>query len=215
MKRNAIAALLAMIGLFAFTYKTPETKTASGNPLTLITMAQRAYAVSELERTRDLLTAELKGLSDEQIKFKASPEQWSIAETVEHIALAENGIFQITQATLKSPADSLRRSEIRVSPEDIKRRLTNRTTKVQSPEIIKPTGKFPSITAAYQAFAGRREATITYVNSTNDDLLNHFWQHPATGTIDLYQTILLIAAHSERHILQIREVKQAAGYPVQ
>ncbi|HRH60365.1 MAG TPA: DinB family protein [Chitinophagaceae bacterium] len=213
MKLKTIFSLLILVGILSFSTKEKTRQVALKNSVVAITEAQRAYAVAELQRTKNLLEKELKGLNDEQLKFKPAPDKWSIAEVVEHIALAENGIFQITQATLKAPADSLKRKEIKVTEADIKQRLTNRTTKVQSPEIIKPTGQFPSATAAYQAFTNRREATIQYISTTNDDLLNHFWQHPATGTIDLYQTILLIAAHSERHILQIIEVKSDGNFP--
>lgn len=183
-------------------------------PSSVITQAQRDYAVSELQRTKNLLEKEFSALTDEQLKFRPAPDKWSIAEIVEHIALAENGIIQVTQSALKGPADSLKRSQITVTDLDIKNRLTNRATKVQSPEIIKPTGKFPSAAVAYQAFASRRVATIEYIATTDDDLLHHFWQHPATGIIDLYQTILLIAAHSERHILQIMEVKADKSFPL-
>jgi hypothetical protein len=37
--------------------------------------------------------------------------------------------------------------------------------------------------------------------------------HPALQTIDGYQWVLLLAAHSARHTAQIDEVKGAAGYP--
>jgi len=62
-------------------------------------------------------------------------------------------------------------------------------------------------------FVKARRSTIDYVSTTQDDLLNHFWQHPATGTIDLYQSILLISAHAQRHILQIEEIKASANFP--
>jgi uncharacterized damage-inducible protein DinB len=214
MKLKSIFSPLLLAGILSFSPKEKTIHIALKDSVEVITQAQRAYAIAELQRTKSLLIQELKGLSDKQLKFKSAPDKWSIAEIVEHIALAENGIFQITQTTLKAPADSSKRKEIKVTEAEIKKRLTNRTTKVQSPEIIKPTGKFPSANAAYQTFANCRDATIEYISTTNDDLLNHFWQHPATGTIDLYQTILLIAAHSERHILQIIEVKNDINFPV-
>ena len=33
------------------------------------------------------------------------------------------------------------------------------------------------------------------------------------GNMDVYQWFLMISSHSQRHILQIREVKANAGYP--
>lgn len=178
-----------------------------------LTLQQRTYAVDELKRTKSLLNNELKGLSETQLNFKSAEGKWSIAEVTEHIALAENGIYQIIEGSLKAPANPAKRSEITVTDTEISKRLTNRAYKVQSPEVIKPTGKFPDTKSAYQAFESRRDATMQYITNTNDDLQNHFWQHPATGTIDLYQAILLISAHSERHILQIIEVKSDKNFP--
>jgi hypothetical protein len=46
--------------------------------------------VQYLEQTRDGVVAAVKGLSGAQMKFKPAPDRWSVAEILEHIALAEN-----------------------------------------------------------------------------------------------------------------------------
>ena len=38
-------------------------------------------------------------------------------------------------------------------------------------------------------------------------------EHPLFKTMDAYQAMLMLSAHSERHTAQINEVKAAAGYP--
>jgi hypothetical protein len=79
--------------------------------------------------------------------------------------------------------------------------------------MIKPTGKFPDARQAESAFEKSRATTIGFVEQNNRNLKERYWYHPATGTIDLYLTIVLIAAHSERHFLQIEEVKQHPAFP--
>ena len=54
---------------------------------------------------------------------------------------------------------------------------------------------------------------MDYVRTTNDDLRDHFGPHPTLGTLDGYQWILLISAHSERHTKQIEEVKADPNFP--
>ena len=45
---------------------------------------------------------------------------------------------------LKEPADSLKRKDIKISDQQIRLFVTNRTSKVKSPESITPTGRsFP------------------------------------------------------------------------
>lgn len=172
-----------------------------------LTPAERDYAVQQLEESRHKLIAELKGLTNEQLKFKSGLEKWSILEIVEHIGLAENGIGTIVSGTLQQPMDTSRQKEIRISDRQIRQILTNRTGKAIAPEIIRPTGRFTSLASALNFFEKARDKNINLIKTTKGDLRHRYWQHGATGTIDLYQSILLISAHCERHTEQIREVK--------
>lgn len=178
-----------------------------------ITPEERMYAIAQLEDSQQKLLDALAGLTQEQLNFKPSPEKWSIAEVVEHIGLAETGIGQIVLQTLKTATDSTRRTEITVTDGQIRPILTNRNGKVQSPEKIKPTGRFSTIEQAIGFFKNARQRNIELIKTTTENLRDRYWQHPATGTIDLYQSILLIAAHCERHTAQIKEIKTAVGYP--
>jgi hypothetical protein len=192
------------------------TMLVSGNYLQMNTLTEqeRSYSVAQLETSRQKLLAEMEGLSEAQLNFKPAPDKWSIAQVVEHIGLAEMGIGQIVQQTLKTAADSAKRKEIKVTDEQIRQRLTNRSGKAQSPEIIKPTGRFADIKQAIVFFTTERNKNIEFIKSTQEDLRDRYWQHPATGVIDLYQAILLISAHCERHTAQIVEIKNSEGYPV-
>src|SRR5262249_62181078 len=67
--------------------------------------AYKDKGLQYLQQTRDGVAAATKGLSDAQLKFKAAPDRWSIAETMEHIALAEDFIFmQVSEKIMKAPA---------------------------------------------------------------------------------------------------------------
>ena len=49
-----------------------------------------------------------------------------------------------------------------------------------------------------------------YAKSTQEDLRSHAL---IDGNMDVYQWFLMISTHSQRHILQIREIKAHASYP--
>ena len=49
--------------------------------------------VEHLERTRDAFVTATDGLSEAQYQFKPDPDAWSIAEIVEHVAIAEGRIL--------------------------------------------------------------------------------------------------------------------------
>jgi DinB superfamily len=179
----------------------------------MLTAQQRTFAADYLQQTKvDFLKA-IKGLTPEQLKFKTGEAEWSIADCVEHITVSEMGIFSISQKQLEQASDPAKQKEIKVDEQTIIKRLANRSSKAKSPEVLKPTGKFPSVEMAEQAFTKQRDSCITYVNTTNADLHSHYWQHPATGTIDIYQMIILMAAHSKRHTLQIEEIKTNPKFP--
>jgi DinB superfamily len=180
-----------------------------------ITGPERKAALDDFERTKDRFLHDVTGLTEAQLNFKADSTRWSIAQCIEHIALAENLIWQWQQSMVKQPADPSKKSEVKITDEQIMKGVIDRSKKFKAPEMLEPVGKFPSTAAAIQAYTSRRDSTITYIKLTQDDLRNHFTKHPAFGMIDTYQLLLLLAGHSERHTLQIEEVKASPGYPRQ
>ncbi len=196
--------IIMLCGLFVTT-SFQSTKT--------ITKAERKYAVDQLTESKEKLYVQLTNLTVAQQNFKAAPGKWSIAEVMEHIAVTEVGIAQIVEQTLKQSADSLKRAEINVSDVDVRKILTNRKGKAQSPEMLKPTGKFTTLEQAKSFFDAQRNKNIAFIETTNENLREHYWKHPATGVIDLYQSILLVSAHCERHTAQIAEIKSSKDYP--
>ena len=172
----------------------------------------RDAGVKYLEETRAKFLASIDGLSDAQWTFKAGPDRWSIAETAEHIAVSEGIILQlVTERIMKAPkvpADPARATDAKVIEV-----ITDRSGKAQAPEMLKPTNRWPTRAALTQEFEAARKKTIDYVRTTKDDLRGHAMAHPVMQTIDGYQWVLLLAAHSARHTAQIEEVKTAAGYP--
>jgi hypothetical protein len=178
-----------------------------------LTPEQRKFATDYLETTKREFLKSLEGLTEEQLKFRAKEGKWCIMDCAEHIALAEQSLFSIVGKKLSEPADSLNTKHLRMTEKKIITRLTFRLIKVKAPEVIKPSGKFATIEAIKQAFTTQRDSAIIYVATTFAPLHYHFWKHPATGKIDLYQTIVLMSAHTKRHILQIEEVKRHSKYP--
>jgi len=201
-------SLFLLIGLLAGTTFIPPVKDT-------ITDAERSFAIKEFQRTKQRFLNDVKGLSAQQLRFKADTSRWSIAQCIEHIALAENLIWQWEQGTVGQPATPEKAGDVKVTDEQLLKGITDRSHKFQAPEMLQPVGKFAGSDAAIQAYTSRRDSTINYLSSTKDDLKNHFVQHPAFGTINTYQLLLMLAGHSERHTLQIEEVIANPAFPKQ
>jgi len=201
-------SLFLLIGLLAGTSFSLPVKD-------VITDAERKFAINEFQRTKQKFLNDVKGLSAQQLSFKADTSRWSIAQCIEHIALAENLIWQWEQGTVGQPATPEKAAEVKVTDEQMLKGMTDRSHTFKAPEMLQPVGKFSSSDAAIKAFVSRRDSTINYISTTQDYLKNHFAQHPAMGTINTYQLLLMISGHSERHTLQIEEVKANPAFPKQ
>jgi len=176
---------------------------------------ERKVAVSSLTETRDQLLESVKGLSEAQLKFKPAPDRWSVEECLKHIAFAEMGLWQMCEGTLKQPANPEKRSEIKMTDEDLVKKMQDRSTKVKTSEQMEPQNiPFKSADEALTSFKENREKLISYVKTTTDEMRNHVTTTPM-GMVDAYQILLFISAHSNRHTQQINEVKADPNFPKQ
>jgi hypothetical protein len=180
-----------------------------------LSKAERKLAIDYMQKTKEDLLKSIKGLSPEQLAFKSSPDSWSVAECVEHIAISETNLFGLLQHTLKEEADPSKRKAVKLTDEALFNAISDRTYKVTTQEPLEPAGKFGTHEATVKEFLDKREATIKYIDVTKDDLRNHFFTFPseALGTVDAYQLLIFIAGHTKRHTLQIDEVKTDPLFP--
>ena len=180
---------------------------------TTITSKERRFLIEELKESKSGVQKSVKGLTDEQLNFKADSENWSIKECLQHIALAENNLWNMADASLKKTPNPEKKTDIKVKDENIVTLLITRDKKLEAPESFKP-GKANWKTAeeTLDAFKDKRTSLIKYAKTSTADMRNHVLQMPI-GNIDAYQMLLYISAHTKRHILQIEELKANPAFP--
>jgi hypothetical protein len=176
-----------------------------------LTPADREKGLQYLQQTRDAVVDATKGLSEAQLKFKSAPDRWSVAETLEHIALAEDFLFQnVTEKIMKAPAGPADRDTAKIDAM-VLAMIPDRSHKAQAPPPLVPTGRWtPADTLDH--FLKSRAKTIAFMQST-PDLREHVADSPLGQPLDAYEWLLFIAAHSERHTKQILEVKADPNFP--
>jgi hypothetical protein len=177
-----------------------------------ISSAERSYLLEQLETSKKNMLAAIEGLSDAQWKFKPAPNVWSVAECAEHLILAEDFIFGASQQILKTPAVPRPENSNTEFDHKLVAGVGDRSNKATAPEPITPSGKFATPADAVREFTARRDKTIAYVKATDDELRVHVGPSPL-GQIDSYQFLLLLASHTGRHTLQMKEVQANPGYP--
>ena len=207
--RTSFVTCCAVFALAASAFA-QSTPTASSS----LTKEERDRSVAYLAETEKEFLAAIDGLTEEQWKFKPAPDRWSIAETAEHIAVAEGTIWTLVrERIMKSPAAPERRDEVKGKDEIILRAIPDRSRKAEAPERLQPSGKWQTQAALAKDFTATRSAAIEYLRTTNDDLRSHFEEHPFLKTMDAYQWLVFNGAHTKRHTAQILEVKADPNFP--
>jgi hypothetical protein len=184
--------------------------TNTGDP---VSKKERKSAAKFLSETKKGAEDAVKGLSEAQLKFKPAPDSWGVEECMKHIAITEQMLWGMLEANLKQPATPEKRSEIKWTDEDVIKNIEDRTTKVKTMDPMKPENTpYKSASEALESFRQNRDKLADYIKNTNVDLRNHVLTMPF-GSIDAYQFILFISAHTNRHTQQINEVKANPGFP--
>ena len=207
------ATTLVLLVLVALTTVSGWAQAAA--PATL-SPEEREFALKNLQTTHDKFLQSIAGLSQKQWTFKPGPDRWSVAEVAEHITVSESTILGLIQKqVMASPAAPEKREQVKGKDEMLLQRMPDRSHKAQAPEFLRPTGRWPTEADLTKAFEESRKVTMDYVRTTNDDLRDHFFDHPVFGTMDGYQWLLLLSGHSARHTAQIEEVKADPNFPKQ
>lgn len=182
------------------------------------TKAEKEALIKLLKQSQSDLRKAVKGLNEEQLKWKPAPERWSVRECVEHLALTEDFLKQlIHEKVMVAPAAPGKKTAAQIKEGDdmLYQRIPDRSQKAQAPEPVRPGGTttWNSFKDTLSSFNTRRKATVEEVKSSKTDLRAHMMDSPLMKDMDAYQWYLLIALHTQRHTAQAKEVMATAGFP--
>jgi uncharacterized damage-inducible protein DinB len=177
-----------------------------------MTPADRETLLKNLEESRERLLLMAKNLSREQLHYRPAPDRWTVAECLEHISMVEARVLGAIQKTLEAGPDPSKRSALEGKDDALIAGVVARVARFKAPEPLVPTGRWPD-DQLLKEFEGTRQQTRAFAASTTADLRHHFYKHPALGELDLYQWMILIAAHCDRHRVQSEEVMASPGFP--
>jgi hypothetical protein len=200
-KTSLLLALLVITGLAG----RPSFETISG--------AERRLLTHHLRESKINLIRSVKDLSEEQLNYKPAHGQWSIKECMLHLAASENEMWKRAESVIKQPANEEQRSKITCSDEELLQSFTNTNQEFKAIETCFAT-RPPAKTDedALDEFKHSRNLLIKFARSTTDNLRDHVSLRPGQA-LDAYQLILMIAAHTQKHIQQIEEIRKDKGFP--
>jgi hypothetical protein len=167
----------------------------------------RQRLLAHLDMTESWLVSEIDGLTGDQLTFHASADTWSITDVVEHLAIAEPQYWQRVQDSMKQPASD---AKPEATDAGILWYGIDRTNRAKTGEARVPKGRFKNVQESLAEFRKLRATIRSYAATTQEDPRSRMLLE---GNMDVYQWLLMISSHSQRHILQIREIKAHASYP--
>jgi hypothetical protein len=163
-----------------------------------------------LDTERSALLAAVERVAAADRERRPSPDSWSVAEIIEHLATVEQSVAKLIATRGREPVPQ--QAEPAVPLDEARAaRLRNRTRRIDVPDRMRPIGAMGAA-AALEALAASRKALLDAVETADPLALEQrSYVHAVVGRIVLRDWIAFIAHHEARHADQIREIAATLG----
>jgi hypothetical protein len=170
----------------------------------------REHLLVHFEMTTQMLAEQVRGSSPKQLEYKASPDRWSIREVVSHLAVAEPDYWRDLQKALKASPD-MKEKKSTATDADILWYGIDRVVHTKTGGGHEKVDTYKDLGDALGKFQALRATMIEYIKTTDVDMRAHSFGNQEV--IDCWQWMLEISTHAERHIQQVREIKNDLNFP--
>ena len=162
----------------------------------------------KIKATIDKLIAFIDQSPLEELLYKPSVESWNILECAEHIHLANAGIERILQTPAPETNENML-SELFGEGKLNHLLVTKRTVKQPAPDNVVPAGIFTTGEKAKRAIQKDIHAILHLLDTKDFSQETFIIHHFRLGNMTKTDWIYFLIAHTERHLFQIAEIKQA------
>ena len=173
-----------------------------------------AELVDYLGATRASLLELVAEVPADRFAERPAPDRWSAAELLEHLARVETSCARViakrvAEARERGVGAETEESSVLGALDALP--LLDRTKRLEAPELVAPAGGFT------------REQALAAISTSRADLLRAIteaegvalgavrYTHIRLGELDLYQWILFVGKHEERHSRQLEEITAQLG----
>ena len=199
--------LLLMVSALAGGQNTPAPTNGT------LSQGERDRAMSYLHATQKQVSDTIAALTPAQLDFHAGLNRWSVRDCLEHLALTETGLFGMLKGQVMASPGTPEKVALTAGKDDaVIKAISSREVKAKAPEMFVPSHKWKTTAETLAAFRAARKVTIAYVQTTPAELRLHVMEMPGM-VMDGYQIILMIGAHTERHLAQMKEVMANPAFP--
>ena len=167
--------------------------------------------LEELRRAREHFLREVESAPNDDQATGKDPDQWSVAEIVFHLHLAEKGTLARLKQALESPSQGNAPDEkvLREEWERLRTLVAARVVKVKAPPRVAPTNAPQRSEAVALIRQSRQDLLATLQTVSYKNLLCVSMPHPfaAIGVLTGAGWLSATAFHDLRHAEQIREMQ--------
>ncbi|RWZ54543.1 DinB family protein [Halobacillus fulvus] len=150
-------------------------------------------------QTREKLISLLRHLNDYELNTAAELGGWTVAQVVEHLAVAEVNFLGLVENAIKQ-------KHIGHAEEKDFSILRDRSVKMKAQQ--EPSTVHRNAEDCIQMLQNSRNKTEAFLHE-NQNIERYVVSHPRFGDIPADSIFTLIAEHERRHIEQIEEILEA------
>lgn len=175
-----------------------------------------AELVNYVDAQRAALLDAVTAVPDERWMERPRPDQWSVSELCEHLYMVERGCARVVgrcaaDARAKDHPSETETTSVLGSMDAF--RVGDRSSKLQAPDRVKPTGGWSRERSLDALRTSRAELSEAIRVADGLALGTVRFTHLRFGELDLYQWILFIGQHEERHLSQAHEIVEQLAIP--
>jgi|SRR3954465_5333229 len=146
--------------------------------------------------------------TEEELHYKPTADSWSILECVEHIYLVNRNVF-IALQTPPPLSHENKLSELHSEGKLNHILVTKREIKRTAPPLVVPKGIFKTKVEAKEAIRKSEAEILNALKATDISKETHTIAHPSIGEMTKTDWVHFSISHTQRHLFQIEEIKNA------
>jgi hypothetical protein len=175
---------------------------------------------SEADKNNDTARAVAGDLTDPQLNWKPSPDGWSIAQCLEHLAVATKGFDKYFAAALKQAKGTPANNPPAYKPTMMGGWLARHVApeaprKLRAPRMFRPA-EASAIQDSLQMFLDEQQKFIDFVRQCQHlDYNKTRIRSPVTPLVrySLADAFVITVLHAQRHLAQARRVRESQRFP--
>jgi hypothetical protein len=167
-----------------------------------------------IEQVRKSVYDRVGGLAAEQAGFRSGPDGWSSAQLAEHMCVSEERIIGAIERSLKAAEGQDRpAASPAIAPVSLDRIQEQAKAKFKSPEATKPSGALSIPEILERMRRSREDLMAMRPRLEAIDVSDVTFPHPVFGPLNLYEWVLFVGMHEQRHLRQIDAVMSSPTFP--